>query len=277
MDIDYNGMRSTGYTIATVNSSNVDRAVTCLVSNGTTTTYWDSSDASIGRAAQSINSDGTRIAGCSTPMPGNFVAAWWSTLAAVGSAPNLFPGTSELTRTVAQGVSADGRLIVGHGEVLTGGHYTRVFRWDTSDDSYEILAELPSASESEARGISSNGSITVGWSGTSASPVAAYWAGSSAPVSVGIAGVATATTADGSIIVGTGDGDVAFVWSAAFGVQLLQDELEDLGVTESADWESATAVDISHDASVVVGYGRDATGVERGWVVHLTGTGIAGM
>ncbi len=154
------------------------------------------------------------------------------------------------------GISPDGSVVVGIGGL---GHPSGPWpvRW-TASEGLVNLAELPDGllHRGGARAASAGGSVIVGeldgepfrWTATGGLPLA--------PGS-GLEGVATAVSADGSVIAGyliNGEEREAFRWTVEAG--LLR-----LGDLSGGDLYS-TAADISADGTVIVGVGRTGTGDE---------------
>lgn len=146
----------------------------------------------------------------------------------------------------ARGVSADGGVVVGIGDIGAA----HAFRW-TSGGGLAGLGVLPGASTSRALGVSADGSVVVGWSN---GPDAFRWTAGDGLVALGdlpggtTSSVASAVSGDGSVIVGfsgSASGDQAFRWTAGGGMVGLG-HLPGGGV-----FSGATGA--SHDGSVVVG------------------------
>ena len=171
------------------------------------------------------------------------------------------------------------------------------FRWDpgtdgiahTGDDVMYGLGDLPGGGfASEARAISADGEVIVGVGRTSQGDEAFRWEDTGTcdrnnagpdPCMVGLGDLgggdfssrATATSADGSVIVGYGtssSGFEAFVWDTANGMRRLADALEDQGF-DTGDWKLSKAHDVSDDGTVIVGEGLNPEGEPEGWVVEL--------
>ncbi len=187
------------------------------------------------------------------------------------------PGGS--VQSVARGVSADGRVVVGWS---VGGSGEEAFRW-TSTGGMAGLGDLPGATfASTAYATSADGSIVLGAGvGPSDFREAARWVGAGAPTGLGFAAsggyisLAYACSADGESACGenvyqppAGGGPPplpvgqAMRWTLAGG-------MVDLGTLPGAaggafSGSITRALAMSSDGSIIVGYGPDAT-AERPW------------
>ena len=135
--------------------------------------------------------------------------------------------------SIANGISADGSVVVGRGASASG---TEAFRW-TSGGGMVGLGDLPGGSFSSiANGVSADGSVVVGLS-NSASGL-----------------------------------NEAFLWDATNGMRSLQTVLStDFGLGASLlGWTLTEAHGISADGLTIVGYGFDPDGGnEQAWVADL--------
>lgn len=162
-------------------------------------------------------------------------------------------GTLGGTSSRATGVSGDGQIVAGWGDLADGSY--RAFRWTyVSAASPGVMEVLPTLDNRNAfsNGISRDGRVIVGALQTpSFNEEAAYWIGNAAPVTLGyLAGgtssAARAANADGSVIVGqsvTFGGMNAFRWTATGG-------MVGLGTLGGMNSE---AYAVSDDGTVVVG------------------------
>lgn len=170
--------------------------------------------------------------------------------------------------TRAEGVSADGTVVVGYSRTPLG--FTRAFRW-TAANGMQDLGTLPGGQESGAYDVSHDGKVVVGWSFVAGGGQHAFrWTAESGmqqlPASPTVVpAFAYAVSADGSIVAGYGHNRFssgrAFVWSAHTGTV-------DLGTLPDSSYSSAK--DISADGMVVVG----AVGLEGNfYAVRWSGAG----
>ncbi|MEM7357304.1 MAG: hypothetical protein AAF657_41195, partial [Acidobacteriota bacterium] len=146
------------------------------------------------------------------------------------------------------------------------------FRW-TPSGTLQGLGFLSPDKSSRAHGISADGSIIVGWSGTTTSPRAVMWPNGGGPVALGPSSIAFDASATGDVIVG-GDPMAttsnAWMWTAAAGAQDLQSLLAAAG---AASWQLLAATAISDDGCTVGGIGLNPAGVREGFVATLGGCG----
>ena len=129
--------------------------------------------------------------------------------------------------------SADGSIVVGASISDKG---TEAFRWvlserDTGDGAMEGLGHLTSGDPtSSATDVSADGSVVVGYSGTSS-------------------------------------GREAFIWDETHGMRDLRRVLiDDYGLALD-EWRLIQGCEISDDASVIAGYGINPDGDTEAWVV----------
>ena len=83
---------------------------------------------------------------------------------------------------------------------------------------------------------------------------------------------ATAVSADGNVIVGSGssaEGFEAFFWTPSLGMVSLKQYLLDHGVTEVAGWLLTFATDVSADGTTIVGTGFNPSLEFEGWVATI--------
>lgn len=152
----------------------------------------------------------------------------------------------------ANAVSRDGSMIVGSS---TGG-VSRGYTW-TEESGMVPLADVPGDSQnSQARGMSSDGRIIVGYGQN----YAAVWR-DGVPESLGsfqgYRTLATDCSDDGTVIVGTTQrgsalGDYAIIWTRSTGIILLSTYLRSNGVDIPADF-GLTDVRVSADGRTFAG------------------------
>jgi probable HAF family extracellular repeat protein len=160
----------------------------------------------------------------------------------------------------ANGVSADGAVVVGYGDGTAGSQ--RAFRW-TSAGGMTDLGVLSGGTFSRAYGVSADGSVVVGYgSNANGNGRAFRWTSAGGMTDLGtLSGGnysdARGVSADGAVVVGSGDTSAAgraFRWTSVSG-------MTDLGVLTGGN--SSQAYGVSEDGSVVVGEASNASGAGR--------------
>lgn len=169
----------------------------------------------------------------------------------------------------AHAVSADGSVVVGRQQFLQPNYYSviQAYRW-TEDGGMVGLGSLSTRNfESEAYGISADGSTIVGFSNVDDSPYggsqAFRWTASEGMVGLGHLpnhnepdhGRALAASADGSVIVGASNSlfyEEAFRWTSDGGMVGLG-VINNSGAVVPGMGGSSVARDVSADGSVIVG------------------------
>jgi len=186
-------------------------------------------------------------------------------------------GLSDLTGfkrgySVAYGISADGSIIVGESASYRG--VNEAFRW-TKEEGMVGLGFLyvptePPEAESQAKAISADGSVIVGWSTSSRLGYEAFRWEDGVMTGLGIIGCAYAVSADGSVIVGATIFDrSAFIWDETNGARDLKDVLvNDCGL-DLTGWTLERATGISADGLTIVGYGTNPDGLTEGWIAVI--------
>ncbi|MBN2268983.1 MAG: hypothetical protein JXN61_00115, partial [Sedimentisphaerales bacterium] len=178
-------------------------------------------------------------------------------------------------RTNADGISADGLVVVGDG-IYDGDPYRDCFRWTE--------AEVLTFSAHTANATSSDGAVVVGTLDNHETALfeAYRWTAQTGTVLLGTClpnfhSRALAVSGDGSVIVGyvqnnSGfDEQKAFIWDAEHGMRLLQQVLEgefglDLSGWKIAEsWASWRATGISADGLTIVGDALNGAGLREGW------------
>ena len=152
------------------------------------------------------------------------------------------------------------------------------FRW-TSDGGMVGLGDLAGGSfDSEAFGVSDDGSTVVGTSSSASGYEAFRWTSGGGMVGLGdLAGgsflsIANGVSDDGSIVVGHGtsaSGNEAFVWDAANGMRSLQDVLTNDHGLDLTGWQLSRATGISDDGLTIVGYGTNPQGAQEAWIATV--------
>lgn len=262
----------------------------------------------VNSSARSVATDGAAIVGLA--RVGNDTRAFrWTPLGGMGSLGTIGNGTA----VVAMGVSADGATAAGFfvRDVAGGG-----FRW-TSFGGLQALDDLPAEEPySEAKAISADGNVIVGFSLDGDGRVQATRWATNTPQPLGFLPGSTKSeafgvSADGSVVVGISGPGGAFRWTAADGMTGIGGE-EALGVSadgaivvgvsgdEAAIWTQEdgmrplatvlaevygidvggwwlrAATSISADGSVIAGWGTNPGGAIEAWRVPEPAGGAAG-
>ena len=203
--------------------------------------------------AHGISADGTVVVGGSTKHIGaqQLQRAFLSdhtTLIDLGTL-----GHPDVPTSVAYDVSGDGLTVVGSVNRISGaapgGPTMEAFVW--KNGQMLGLGNLPGGVFSEARAVSANGGVVVGYSGTSSKTEAFRWE-EGTMVGIGdlpggtFSSKAMGVSADGSVIVGVANSgqSEAFRWE--------NQAMTGLGYLPGSNYSQANAV--SGDGAVVVGY-----------------------
>jgi probable HAF family extracellular repeat protein len=213
-------------------------------------------------AAYGVSEDGTYVVGRGTTEPApeeyealGYRAFLWSQSGGMVNLGDL-PGGDVYSS--AHGVSRDGTVVVGEGRSPIGPESptgTEAFRW-TEQGGMVGIGDLPGGYfASEARGLSADGSVVVGWGYSDVgAPEAFYWTEAEGLVGIGDLppddsmgdSMAYSISSDGTVVAGTGHSpkSEAFRWTEEGGM---------VGLGLLPGMEASTAYDISSDGSVVVG------------------------
>lgn len=237
---------------------------------------WSASGPSpvpMGWSAKGVTPDGVYIVGTSS---GYFAARWGPGGQTVLGA---LPGGIE---SHARAVSADGLVVVGWSVSHGGGYYPFVaFRW-TQAGGMVSLGDFPGGfvvDRSQARAVSSDGSVVVGYGSSVRGTEAFRWTAGGGLVGLGdlpggaFSSIAWGVSGDGRIVVGEGAtgirGTEAFIWDEKHGMRSLRIVLEVEHGLDLTGWQLARAAGISADGRVIVGSGRNPQGWYEAWVADL--------
>jgi uncharacterized membrane protein len=202
-------------------------------------------------AAHAVSAHGEVIVGTASTFSGGSSAARWTTQGGLES----LEGDVD---TYANGISADGRVVIGQG-----------FRcgvvWEQGFAPTDI-GDLPGGGNSSfALAVSADGTTVVGYSGTNIGGEAIRWTRATGIERIDLApgGVqhsqAVDVTANGSLILGQATiGDprsLVFLWSQHMGMKSIRALLDERGI-DSTGWTFEQAVAISNDGQVMVGNGH---------------------
>jgi uncharacterized membrane protein len=215
-------------------------------------------------AAYDVSADGSVIVGqadTNTPFGLPILGFRWTSATGM-QALNDLPGGNVLAQ--ASAISADGQVTVGYAEGTNG---VRAVRWMGSSATPQDMG-LPQGLTgfTEARRVSGDGQVVVGVWGNGFENEAFRWTVSGGYELLGDFpgglrdSVATATNADGSVIVGTGNPgddvpDEPFYWTRDRGLLPFSDVLTEAGIDFSA-WDRFVELrDLSDDGLVIGGTG----------------------
>jgi autotransporter-associated beta strand protein/probable HAF family extracellular repeat protein len=209
--------------------------------------------------AYDVSGDGAVVVGYSNQTQ----AFRWTASTGMVSLGDL-PG---YTTSEAYGTNADGSVVVGG----SGGSTEQAFEW-TAATGMVGLGYLPGYDHSFAYGVSADGSVVVGFdwqdpqqNGSQVNDEAFVWTASGGLTAIG-PGLAYRANADGSVVVGKNQNG-AFRWTAATGMQSIQDTLNAEGVNLT-NWTLTFATGISADGQTIVGEGTSGGNYEA-WTANI--------
>ena len=228
---------------------------------------WTSDDGMVGLGdldegafdswAHGVSADGSVVAGWGHSASGREAFRWTESdgMVPLGDLPG---GAFD---SGANDVSADGSVLVGNGRKETPvgvvGFVREAIRW-TQATGMVGLGDLPGGMiYSNAFGVSADGSVVVGYSGSTFGGEGFRWTQATGIVGLGdldggdFYSIANAVSADSSVVVGfskSGSGEEAFRWTEA-------DDMVGLGSIPGRSESKAYAT--SGDGSVVVGIAQD--------------------
>jgi probable HAF family extracellular repeat protein len=220
--------------------------------------------------ANGVNADGSVVVGfCGSQNDRQLMAFRWTQGTGI---VQLEPIPKGVVATEAQGVSSDGEVVVGTLEYESGRRVA--FRW-TSTSGFVELGALSGDTSSIAHAVSADGLVVVGLSIDSAE--AFRWTQETGMVGLGSLpggrrSYAFGVSADGSVIVGQSESEFgleAFVWDAAHAMRSLRELLTSKTYWGSSHRKFRSATAVSHDGSMVVGYGINPSGNREAWIARL--------
>ena len=228
----------------------------------------------LGSAAYAASRSGERVAGTFESAPFVLEACYWDgpTWVPMGYLPT---GSQQ---SIANGISADGSVIVGQSDKNDGAAYY-AFRWTSTSGMVELTQLCCGAPNSGANAVSLDGKIVVGYGQGYGSPHAVKWDENNFVTDLGSLNgdysSALAVNQDGTVIVGRTGGSLnmsqAFVWTPATGMKLLSTVLTDAGI-DFTGWTLREATAISANGRVIAGNGVNPSGKQEGWVVDFGST-----
>jgi probable HAF family extracellular repeat protein len=200
-------------------------------------------------------------------------AVRWPTDAVI---TRLIPLPNGWLRATADAVSADGKVIVGR---LSQGDWSQAFRW-TQNGGVVGLGDLPGvpsfSPSSYATDASADGSVIVGTGNSARLPNAFRWTSGTGMVSLGAlvgpeyGSEAYAVTPDGATVVGE-SATMAMRWTQQDGMRSITDLLTSAGV-DTSGWWLRTALAVSDNGNIIVGWGVNPDGKTRSWLADLSPT-----
>lgn len=211
--------------------------------------------------ALGISSDGSTVVGRSTQLVDPVEAFAWDAINGMQGLGTLpLPNIGGLSYATA--ASTDGSVIVGYSDsdYMGAGGFDEAFIWDATNGLVGI-GDLPGfTNDSQAYGVSGDGSVVVGFSQSSMGATAFMWDATNGMQALDV-GFAYAISEDGSTIAGQssdpGLGTQAFLWFVSGGAVT---GTMGLGVLPGGTFHSAEALAISSDGSTVVGQSDSTPG-----------------
>jgi probable HAF family extracellular repeat protein len=228
--------------------------------------------------ATGVSGDGKVVAGYSvSALSGTRSEAFrWTTTNGMSALGDLGGGAFN---SRAWGISADGSTIIGESTSANSGNNLEAFRW-TAAAGMVGLGDLPGGTfHSIAYATSADGSVITGYSLPSSGVHEAFrWTSATGMQPLGFLpcdtfSIARAVSGNGSVIVGDPQlirGGCAFVWDSQHGMRDFQQVLtRDYGL-DLTGWRLDSPSAVSHDGTVIVGYGINPAGNTEAWVADLS-------
>ncbi len=230
--------------------------------------------------ANGVSADGSVIVGNAFSDTATEAYRWTAQSGAVG----LGFLSKVILDSGAAAVSADGLIVTG--QSMSVPFDVEAIRWtlETGMVGLGVLTELPlGAFYALGFGISADGSTIVGQARTVEFEEAFHWTAETGLESLdplhGTTFFSTArdASADGSIIVGLGEGLRAMIWDEVHGMRDLQDLLENEHGLDLSGWTLQIVFGISDDGTHLAGNGINPKGDREAWLVTLPRTDIPGQ
>nr|WP_244646063.1 autotransporter domain-containing protein [Bradyrhizobium campsiandrae] len=159
----------------------------------------------------------------------------------------------------AMGVSGDGTTFVGYGQLLNSGTGARAFKW-TSTTGFVDLGDLPGGhSNNFATATNADGSVIVGAAAAGCCTQAIRWTASTGMVNLGVLPGATGGVANGV----SGDGSVVVGYSSTNEAFRWTAATGATGLGFLPGSNNSLATSVSANGSVVVGSSRNALGYDQ--------------
>lgn len=228
--------------------------------------------------AYDVSADGSVIVGYADPsvQPGLPLRGFRWTAATGMTMLGDLPGGNN--RSEASAISADGQITVGFSDGVAG---SRAVRWAGSNPApIDMGMPLGRTGFTEAKHVSADGLVVVGVWGNGVENEAFRWTEGGGYLMLGdlpggiLDSFASATNADGSVIVGMGNPgdevpDEPFYWTLSGGMRSFRDVLLENGI-DFSEWAQFTEVrDLSDDGNIIVGNGILLDGSPAGFRVVI--------
>ncbi len=197
-----------------------------------------------------------------------------------------FLETTSLAYSVANGVNANGTVIVGNSTYTTSGNQQQeAFSWQNG--MMTGLGFVPSGNASRAFAANASGSVIVGDSSTTSTDMAVRWVNGTIAAlggGVGGGGPAYSVSANGNVVVGLGlNGGITggpFRWTPVDGLQKIQTLLTAAGVNITG-WSlgyvqtpvALSLPGVSANGTTITGFGIDPNGRSQAWIARLPAPG----
>ncbi|NCQ71015.1 MAG: PEP-CTERM sorting domain-containing protein [Microcystis aeruginosa W13-15] len=232
-------------------------------------------------SASGVSADGSVVVGSSYTANGNEAFRWTQATGMVELGD--LAGVTFLLRGFGPRVSADGSVVVG-----SSNSDFDAYRWTQATGTVG-LGNLEWASSGGASGVSSDGSVVVGYSTNYSSLEAFRWTQQTGMVGLGdllssvdttsrFFSIASGVSGDGSVVVGDSqsvNGQEAFIWNSTQGMRSLQQVLTNDYGLDLTGWFLNEANAISADGLTVVGSGTNPNGQTEAWIASLDGEPVS--
>jgi len=232
-------------------------------------------------SASGVSADGSVVVGSSYTANGNEAFRWTQATGMVELGD--LAGVALLLSGFGPRVSADGSVVVG-----TSNSDFDAYRWTQATGTVG-LGNLEWASSGGASGVSSDGSVVVGYSTNYSSWEAFRWTQQTGMVGLGdllssvdttsrFFSIASGVSGDGSVVVGYSqsvNGQEAFIWNSTQGMRSLQQVLTNDYGLDLTGWFLNEANAISADGLTVVGSGTKPNGQTEAWIASLDGEPVS--
>ncbi len=229
-------------------------------------------------AARGVSADGSVIVGNTFSFAATEAFRWTAQSGTVG----LGFLSNVILDSGASAVSANGLIVTGQSMTPPD---VEAIRWNAKTGMIGLggLTALPLGfSYALGFGISADGSTIVGQARTVEFEEAFRWTAEIGLESIdplrGTTFFSTArdVSADGSIIVGLGEGLRAMIWDQVHGMRDVQDLLENEHGLDLSGWTLGTVFGISDDGTHLAGNGFNPNGDQEAWLATLPRTDIPG-